>query len=88
MFQDEEHAAEEILKEGVEWLEARGLLAHGCIVFGSPIEQIPAHARQFDVDLIVVGHRRRGRLARWWSDSEGATLLDDSPCSVLAACST
>jgi len=33
----------------------------------------------------VVGHRQRGRLARWWSESGEETLLDLTNCSILAA---
>ena len=79
-------AEEAVLREGVEWLRARGLEARGRMVHGDPLVEIPACARELRADLIVVGHRRRGRLARWWSDAESATLLDASPCSVLAAC--
>jgi nucleotide-binding universal stress UspA family protein len=79
-------AAQAILREGVEWLRAHGVEAEGRLVVGDPLKEIPACARAIGADLIVVGHRRRGVLARWWSDSEGATLLDAAPCSILAAC--
>ena len=80
------YAEDAILREGVEWLRDRGLHARGHLVRGDPIVEIPAYAREIGADLIVVGHRRRGALARWWSDAESASLLDASPCSVLAAC--
>jgi nucleotide-binding universal stress UspA family protein len=38
-----------------------------------------------DADLVVVGHRPRSALSRWWSSSEEASLLDRVSCSVLAA---
>jgi nucleotide-binding universal stress UspA family protein len=82
----EDEAAQAILREGVEWLRAHGVHAEGRLVSGDPLAEIAACARAIGADLIVVGHRRRGRLARWWSDSEEATLLDDAPCSILAAC--
>lgn len=81
----ENQEAERVLNEGVAWLKERGLEAHGHIAFGDPIGQIDAVARRLGVDLIVVGHRRRSRLARWWSDAEDATLLDQAPCSILVA---
>jgi len=81
----ENEEAERVLGEGVAWLKERGLEAHGHIAFGDPIDQIDAIARRLEVDLIVVGHRRRSRLARWWSDAEDATLLDQAPCSILVA---
>jgi nucleotide-binding universal stress UspA family protein len=81
---DDDHATA-ILREGVEWLRARGLKAQGTLVFGDPLEHIPAAARRIGADLIVVGHRRRSRLERWWSDSDEESLLAVSPCSILAA---
>lgn len=81
----EDEEAQRILAEGVQWLQERGLQAHGHIAFGDPIAQIDAAARRLGVDLIVVGHRRRSRLARWWSDAEDATLLERAPCSILVA---
>lgn len=84
-FDNQQQAAMRILREGVEWLQTRGLSAQGHLVFGNPIEHIVQCARKLDVDLIVVGHRQRSRLARWWSDSEGATLLEQAPCSILVA---
>jgi len=74
-----------ILREGVAWLKEKGLQAYGYIAIGNPIEQIDATARSLGVDLIVLGHRQRSRLARWWSDSENATLLERAPCSILVA---
>ena len=84
-FHRENEEAMQILNEGVAWLKERGLDAHGYIAFGDPIEQIDLTARSLNVDLIVLGHRKRSRLARWWSDSEDATLLERAPCSILVA---
>jgi nucleotide-binding universal stress UspA family protein len=81
----EDEEAQRILKEGVNWLMERGLAAHGYIAFGDPIWEIDNAARQLGTDLIVLGHKQRSRLARWWSDSEDATLLERSPCSILVA---
>jgi nucleotide-binding universal stress UspA family protein len=81
----EDEEAQRVLKEGVNWLKERGLAAHGYIAFGDPILEIDAAARQLGVDLIVLGHKHRSRLARWWSDSEDATLLERAPCSILVA---
>ncbi|MGE5649754.1 MAG: universal stress protein [Bacillota bacterium] len=84
-IEQENDEASRILKEGVAWLKERGLDAHGYIAFGDPIAQIDACARALGVDLIVLGHRHRSRLARWWSDAEDATLLERAPCSILVA---
>src|ERR1700691_5565707 len=64
----EEKAIREVLHEGVERLRARGWAATGHLAFGRPIEHIPAVARDLGVDLIVIGHRPTGALARWWRD--------------------
>lgn len=82
---DEQQAAMRILREGVEWLKARNLDAQGRLVFGDPVSHIATCARTLGVDLIVVGHRHRGRLARWWSEDEDATLMEQAPCSILVA---
>jgi nucleotide-binding universal stress UspA family protein len=81
----DEQAAMRILREGVEWLKARNLSAQGQLVFGDPVSHIATCARKLGCDLIVVGHRHRGRLARWWSEDEDARLMEHAPCSVLVA---
>jgi nucleotide-binding universal stress UspA family protein len=81
----DEQAAMRILREGVEWLKARNLSARGQLVFGDPVSHIATCARTLGCDLIVVGHRHRSRLARWWSEDEDARLMEQAPCSVLVA---
>jgi nucleotide-binding universal stress UspA family protein len=81
----EEDAARTLLEEGVHKLNEHGVKAQGTLVFGDPIVHIPRFAAQIGADLIVVGHRPRGRLARWWSDSREHTLLDRVSCSILVA---
>jgi len=78
-----EKNVKEVLREGVERLRARGLTATGHLVFGNPIEQIPAVARRLGVDLIVVGHKPCGAIARWWAGPGNAQLLDRVDCSIL-----
>ncbi len=85
LFRCDADVAQRILQEGVARLEERGLKAQGYLVYGDPLEHIPEVARRIGADLIVVGHRPRGRLARWWSESGEATLLERVSCSVLAA---
>lgn len=84
-FSGEDSAASAILDEGVSWLRERGLRAEGSIAFGDAVDEIVRAAHRLRPDLIVVGHRQRSRIARWWSDDEDATLLDRLPCSVLVA---
>jgi nucleotide-binding universal stress UspA family protein len=39
-------------------------------------------------DLVVVGHRARTGLARWWTGPENTQLLDRVRCSILVAVSS
>ncbi|WLI91341.1 universal stress protein [Massilia sp. R2A-15] len=82
---EHQQAAMRILREGVEWLKARNLDAQGQLVFGDPVGHIATCARSLGCDLVVVGHRHRSRLARWWSEAEEETLLERAPCSILVA---
>lgn len=84
LIQCDDDRAQAILREGVAWLEERGLKAHGLLVYGDPLDHIPSVAHDVGADLIVVGHRHRSRLSRWWSDSGEETLLDRTQCSILA----
>jgi nucleotide-binding universal stress UspA family protein len=80
-----EEAARDILQEGVEWLRERGLQAQGHFAFGHPIDEIAALAESLQVDLVVVGHRCRNGLARWWMGAGNTPLLDRVKCSILVA---
>jgi nucleotide-binding universal stress UspA family protein len=84
---DRSSRARALLDEGVAWLREHGLTAEGELVEGDAIDQIADTARRIGADLIVVGHRRRSALARWWSTSDEETLLERVECSVLAAAS-
>jgi hypothetical protein len=41
--------------------------------------------RQVESLIVVVGHRSRGRLSRWWAGRENPSLLDRVSCSILVA---
>jgi nucleotide-binding universal stress UspA family protein len=84
-LREEEKNMKEVLREGVERLRARGLVATGHMAFGRPVEQIAKLARKLAVDLIVVGHRPTGILARWWAGPGNAQLLDLVECSILVS---
>ena len=74
-----------LLERGLTRLRALGVKASGQIVVGEPAALIGAEARAFEPDLVVVGHRRKSVLERWWSGSSGAYLADHIACSVLIA---
>ena len=81
----EEREAQSLLDEGVAWLRERGVRAEGSLEFGNAVECIAEAAERTRADLIVVGHKPRGRLARWWSESDEETLLERVHCSILVA---
>jgi len=72
-----------IVRDGVNLLEETGLTCSGGVEIGEPVERIIRTARENRHDLIIVGHRRMGQLARWWRGSTGASLVAEAPCSVL-----
>ena len=80
-----EQSAREILRDGIEKLAARGIIATAHFAIGDPLEQIPLFANELKADLIVVGHRRSGRVRRWWSGKNDGLLLDRVSCAVLVA---
>jgi nucleotide-binding universal stress UspA family protein len=77
--------ASALLGRGLQRLARLGVAAEGEVVFGEPAPLITARARAFKADLVVVGHRRRSFLERWWSGGTGAYLIDGVTCSVLVA---
>ena len=76
-----------LLEEGVQWLRDRGVDARGSVEHGNAVDCISDTAQRIDADLIVVGHKTRGRLARWWSPSEEESLLERVRCAILVAMS-
>ena len=83
-----EAPARRTLEEGAKDIVALGLAVQTRIEFGEPVERIGAVAREYGADLIVVGHRHRGALARWWGGSVGKSPLGQIPCDLLVALDT
>ena len=81
-----ESSTRSILNEGVDWLALRGVKAQSHLAYGVPVEEISRMAEKIQADLVVVGHRRRHGVARWWGGSSSATLLDRLSCSLLVSC--
>ena len=71
------------LQDGVERLRKRGIKAQGRIGYRDPVDEIAVTAQEIGADLIVVGHRRRNTIERWWRKSTSKNLLAVAPCSVL-----
>jgi nucleotide-binding universal stress UspA family protein len=83
---DDEHLdTRAVLEDGLSRFHEKGFGGTVDIRYGDPAEQIILAAREDDVDLIVLGHRNQGALARWLNGSVGASVLRRAPCSVLIA---
>jgi nucleotide-binding universal stress UspA family protein len=76
---------QEILAEGVERLKAMGFSATARLGMGAPGPEIAGVAEEIGANLVVVGHRPSGPLARWLFGSVGTYLVKHLRCSVLVA---
>jgi len=74
-----------ILAEGVERLKAMGFSPTARLGIGEAGREIARVAEDIGANLVVVGHRRDGPLARWWFSSVGTYLVKNLLCSVLIA---
>jgi nucleotide-binding universal stress UspA family protein len=83
LVSEEQRQIQSFLEEGVERLRKRGIKAEGRIGYRDPVDEISATAREIGADLIVVGHRRRNTIERWWRKSTSKNLLAVATCSVL-----
>jgi nucleotide-binding universal stress UspA family protein len=72
-----------ILNEGLERARQAGLHVSGQVVQGEPVEAIKTWATRSGADLVVVGHRKRSLLERWWSGPAHTILSDHLNCSLL-----
>ena len=88
---DSELAAQEkekykgILSDGLQQLQSAGFHVSGEVLVGETVDEIVRYAKKINADLIVVGHRHLdGWAARWWRGSVSKSLIENSPCSVLA----
>lgn len=72
-----------ILAEGVERLKALGFSPTARLETGDPGHEIADAAEEIGAQLVVVGHRPQGPLARWWFGSVGSYLVKRLRCSAL-----
>ena len=75
---------QEILDEGVKRLKAMGFSPTAKLTIGEAGREIAKVAAEIGANLVVVGHRSDGLLARWFS-SVGTYLVKNLSCSVLVA---
>jgi nucleotide-binding universal stress UspA family protein len=76
---------EAILAEGAERLKAMGFSPTARLGMGAPGPEIVGVAEEIDANLVVVGHRPQGPLARWLFGNVGTYLIKHLRCSVLVA---
>jgi nucleotide-binding universal stress UspA family protein len=76
---------EPTLAEGVERLKALGFSSTARLEAGDPGQKIADVAEEIGAQLVVVGHRPQGPLARWWFGSVGSYLVKRLRCSVLVS---
>jgi nucleotide-binding universal stress UspA family protein len=75
----------EVLDRGVDRLKKLGFDPASKLAVGDPARVIGEYARDVGADLVVVGHRKRNLLERWWSGTAGAYISDYIGCSLLIA---
>jgi nucleotide-binding universal stress UspA family protein len=73
-----------ILAEGTERLKALGFSPTSRLEVGDAGQKIAEVAEEIGANLVVVGHRPQGPLARWFG-SVGSYLVKRLRCSVLVA---
>jgi nucleotide-binding universal stress UspA family protein len=74
-----------LFEEAMGRLRTFGFAPEGRIVTGEPAAEIARYASETRADLVVVGHKKKNLLERWWSGESGAYLVDHIGCSLLIA---
>jgi nucleotide-binding universal stress UspA family protein len=75
----------EVLERGVNRLTKLGFKPVSKLAVGDPARVIGEFTKEVGADLVVVGHRRRSLLERWWSGDAGGYISDHIACSLLIA---
>ena len=85
---DDEADYRKLLEESIDWLTARGVPAQGYLAKGNIVDQILAHAKQFAVDLIVLGYYPHPSGGYGWSRAPRVSLAERANCCVFVAVTT
>jgi nucleotide-binding universal stress UspA family protein len=80
--QSEEY--QKVLTEGSERLTKLGLAHKTVLKRGDPATCIADVAKEISAELVVIGHHKTGRLARWLNEPVTASLIETLDCSVLS----
>jgi nucleotide-binding universal stress UspA family protein len=81
---DQKADHQKVLDEGSERLTKLGLTHKTVLQTGDPATCIANVAKETHAELVVVGHRKSGRLARWLHEPLTASLIETLNCSVLS----
>jgi len=87
----ETEAAIESAREhfGKQFGELTSKAAHAClnphfmVVTGHPAEQIVRAAEEYDIELVILGHRGHGVFERWLLGSVSRTVIAYAHCAVM-----
>jgi len=79
------HEFRALLQRAVARLKELGINPTARLVEGEPTPVIAAVAREISADLVIVGYRPEGVLARWWLGSRQSYLCEQLGCSLLIA---
>ena len=60
--------AERALEAAIDHLASKGVNAEGNVAFGRTVDAIARYAETLDPDIVIVGHRSRHKVPRWWRD--------------------
>lgn len=85
LLETERRILVEAVEDRARELGHQGVIVKTCIRDGEPSAEIMTYIKEIDSDLVMIGHRHKGLLARWFEGSVGAHLLEDLPCSLLVA---
>jgi nucleotide-binding universal stress UspA family protein len=81
---DQKAEHQKVLDEGSERLTRLGLTHRTMLETGDPATCIARVAKDCSADLVVVGHHKTGRLARWLQEPVTSSLVELLECSVLS----
>ena len=81
---DQKAEHQKVLDEGSERLTRLGLTHRTMLETGDPATCIARVAKDCGADLVVVGHHKTGRLARWLQEPVTSSLVELLECSVLS----
>lgn len=63
-----EEVARRALKTAIDHLTNKGITANGKVAFGRTVDTITRYAEASAPDIVIVGHRPRNAVPRWWRD--------------------